>query len=118
MRATFGPATDLGPTHEDAGGVVNNAEIGNDMLKLGHAQITSSLNVLGNECNDLISAETAMMVRVFHQAVRHSQAHHRVRRVRSVHAATFTVAELSKYSRRSDSGTLVSRHTDNASEQR
>jgi hypothetical protein len=47
------------------GGVVNNLEIGNDMLGLGYAQITSSLNVLGNECNDLICAETAMMVKEY-----------------------------------------------------
>jgi len=47
------------------GGVVNNLEIGNDMLRLGFAQITSSLNVLGTECNDLISAETAMMVKEY-----------------------------------------------------
>jgi hypothetical protein len=47
------------------GGVVNNGEIGNDMLKLGYAQITSTLNVLGNECNDVISAETAMMVKEY-----------------------------------------------------
>jgi hypothetical protein len=47
------------------GGVVNNLEIGNDMLKLGYAQITSSLNVLGSECNDLITSETAMMVKEY-----------------------------------------------------
>lgn len=33
------------------------------MLALGYAVATSSLNVLGNNCNDLVSAETLMMVK-------------------------------------------------------
>ena len=45
------------------GGVVNNGEIGNDGLDLGYALASASLNVLGGNCNDVTSAETAMMVK-------------------------------------------------------
>lgn len=35
------------------------------MLAFGYAVATSSLNVLGNHCNDLVSAETLMMVKAY-----------------------------------------------------
>lgn len=45
------------------GGVINNGEIGNDALDQGYALASASLNVLGANCNDVTSAETAMMVK-------------------------------------------------------
>jgi hypothetical protein len=37
--------------------------IDNMFLSLGYAHVTSSLNVFGNDCNDVISAETVAMVK-------------------------------------------------------
>jgi hypothetical protein len=45
------------------GGVVNGGEMANDPLAMGYAVASSSLNVLGQNCNDVTSAETAMMVK-------------------------------------------------------
>lgn len=45
------------------GGVFNNPEIGNDALDRGYALASATLNVLGANCNDVTSAETAMMVK-------------------------------------------------------
>lgn len=45
------------------GGVINNPEIGNDALAEGYALASATLNVLGANCNDVTSAETAVMVK-------------------------------------------------------
>jgi hypothetical protein len=37
--------------------------VDNLFLAFGYAEVTSSLNVLGNNCNDVLSAETAVMVK-------------------------------------------------------
>jgi hypothetical protein len=44
-------------------GVINHPEFGNDPLDQGYAIATATLNVLGQNCNDVTSAETAMMVK-------------------------------------------------------
>ena len=44
-------------------GVVNHPEFGNDPLELGYAIATATLNTLGQNCNDVTAAETAMMVK-------------------------------------------------------
>ncbi len=44
-------------------GVVNHPEFGNDPLEKGYAVATATLNTLGQNCNDVTSAETAMMVK-------------------------------------------------------
>jgi hypothetical protein len=45
------------------GGVINGGEMNNDPLTMGYAVASASLNVLGQNCNDVTSAETAMMVK-------------------------------------------------------
>lgn len=45
------------------GGVIDNLEIGNDALDQGYALASATLNVLGANCNDVTSAETALMVK-------------------------------------------------------
>jgi hypothetical protein len=45
------------------GGVVNGGEMRNDPLAKGYAVASASLNVLGQNCNEVTSAETAMMVK-------------------------------------------------------
>jgi hypothetical protein len=44
-------------------GVIDNPEFGNDPLDRGYAIATATLNTLGQNCNDVTSAETAMMVK-------------------------------------------------------
>jgi hypothetical protein len=43
--------------------VLNNPQLGNAGLTNGFAMVASSLNVFGTNCDDVISAETAMMVK-------------------------------------------------------
>ena len=45
------------------GGVVNGGEMQNDPLAMGYAVASATLNVMGQNCNDVTSAETAMMVK-------------------------------------------------------
>ena len=45
------------------GGGINGAEVMNDPYALGFAMASATLNVLGQNCNDVTSAETAMMVK-------------------------------------------------------
>ena len=45
------------------GGVTNGGEMQNDPLTMGFAVASATLNVLGQNCNDVTSAETAMMVK-------------------------------------------------------
>jgi Tannase-like family of unknown function (DUF6351) len=45
------------------GGVVNGGEMNNDPLDRGYAVASSTFNVQGQNCNDVISAETTMMVK-------------------------------------------------------
>jgi hypothetical protein len=57
------------------GGGVNDSQ-----LAAGYATAMSSQNVFGNNCNDVISAETVMMVKALHRAFWSSGTHHRHRR--------------------------------------
>jgi hypothetical protein len=45
------------------GGVLNDILSNNAFLAMGYAMASSTLNVFGNDCNDLITAETTMMVK-------------------------------------------------------
>ncbi len=45
------------------GGVVNGGEMNNDPLDKGYAVASATFNVQGQNCNDVISAETMMMVK-------------------------------------------------------
>ncbi len=45
------------------GGVVNGGEMNNDPLDKGYAVASATFNVEGQNCNDVISAETMMMVK-------------------------------------------------------
>jgi hypothetical protein len=55
---SFGGGCSAGYHQGEAGGGLNDAH-----LAAGYATALSSLNVFGNNCNDLISAETMMMVK-------------------------------------------------------
>jgi Tannase-like family of unknown function (DUF6351) len=55
---SFGGGCAAGYRQGGAGGGINDAQ-----LAAGYATALSSLNVFGNNCNDLISAETMMMVK-------------------------------------------------------
>ncbi len=61
---TFGGGCNAG-YHQglSTGGVLNEASSHNAFLALGYAMAAASLDVWGNDCNDLISAETMMMVK-------------------------------------------------------
>jgi hypothetical protein len=63
LMYSFGPSCDggwyrQGTTLGVSGGVVDDAIVGK-----GYAEAASTLNVFGNNCNDLLAAETMMMVK-------------------------------------------------------
>ena len=73
------------------GGVLNDLH-----LSRGYAVASSSLNVFGNNCNGVLSAETMMMVKErFIETVRRAEAHDWLGRIGRRHGAVRDRAELS-----------------------